>query len=68
MRQFIDNQLDGWFYKKNGTTNGPVAAVTLQELLASGQIAPRQAVWMIAKHGLLFVTATTASQADRPPR
>ena len=36
---------EGWFYKQNGERLGPVSQLQLRELVASGQVQPRQAVW-----------------------
>jgi hypothetical protein len=51
---------DGWYYKRNGQTVGPVSAGHLQGLLASGQLQPRQAVWRHRPQRLLFVPAEAA--------
>jgi hypothetical protein len=51
---------EGWFFKKGGITLGPVSTRQVQELLASGQITPRHAVWRQIAQGSFFVTAATA--------
>jgi hypothetical protein len=53
--------LEGWFYKRNGERCGPVSPTQLRELVASGQLRPRQAVWLQGSHSLLFVPAATAA-------
>jgi hypothetical protein len=52
---------EGWFYNANGERCGPVSSAQLRELVASGQLRPRQAVWRQGSHGLLFVHAETAA-------
>jgi len=52
---------EGWYYRQNGETFGPIHSEQLRELLAAGQLRPRQAVWQKGSHGLLFVHAATAA-------
>jgi len=56
---------EGWFYKQNGERFGPVSSGQLQELVGSGQVQPRQAVWKYGNHSLLFMHAATAASAPR---
>ena len=63
---------EGWYYKQDGQTLGPVSAGQLRELLATGRLPPRQAVWRPGSQSLRFVRAATAAgrtQAGRyqPP-
>jgi hypothetical protein len=50
-----------WYYKQNGETFGPVSLDQLRELLTTGELLPRQAVWKVGTQSLLFVHATTAA-------
>ena len=60
-----DDKLDGWYYKKDGQTFGPVSPLELKELLASGRLQPRQAVWRQGAQAYVFVHAATAvKEAD----
>jgi hypothetical protein len=48
---------DGWFYKLDGETFGPLSQAQVQELLLVGQLQPRQIVWNRAQESLLFLRA-----------
>ena len=50
---------EGWFYMLNGDKCGPVSEIQLWELVTSGQIQPRQAVWMQSTLDQLFICAGT---------
>jgi len=52
---------EGWFYKQNGERFGPVSGLQLRELVRSGQVQPRQAVWKQSTHNLFFVCAATVA-------
>ena len=52
---------EAWYYKHHGEKFGPVSRPQLRELVASGQVQPRQAVWQQSTQGLLFVWAATAA-------
>jgi hypothetical protein len=52
---------EGWFYKQNGEALGPLSQRQIQELVSSGQLHPRQAVWTHGSYGLLFVHAAAAA-------
>lgn len=52
---------DGWFYKQNGETFGPVSLLQLRELVAPGQIQPRQAVWKQNAQDHFFYCAATVA-------
>jgi len=52
---------EGWFYKQNGEKFGPVSRLQLRELVASGQVQPRQAVWQQSTQGQFFVWAATVA-------
>jgi len=52
---------EGWYYKQNGQTCGPVSAEQLQAFLTTGQLHSRQAVWKRDNQSLLFVHAATAA-------
>jgi len=52
---------EGWFYKQNGARLGPVSRLQLRELVASGQLQPRQAVWKQDTQSLFFVCAATVA-------
>jgi hypothetical protein len=52
---------DGWYYRQNGQVCGPVSAQQLQQLLTTGRLQPRQAVWIQGRQCLLFVHAATAA-------
>ena len=54
---------EGWFYKQNGERLGPVSQRQLRELVASGQVQPRQAVWKQSTHDMFFVCAATVADA-----
>jgi uncharacterized protein DUF4339 len=56
---------EGWYYKQDGRTFGPVPTGRLKELLASGRLRPRQAVWQRSGHDLRFVPAATAASGTR---
>ena len=56
--------MDGWFYRQNGETIGPVSQLELRELVSSGQILPRQAVWKQSIQDLFFVCAATVFDAE----
>jgi hypothetical protein len=53
--------LEGWYYKHNGQTCGPVSPEQVQEMLATGRLQPRQAVWKRDLQRLLFVHAGTVA-------
>jgi hypothetical protein len=55
----------GWYYKQDGRSAGPVSTDRLRELLTTGQLQPRQAVWKQGGHGLLFVHAVRAAWGSR---
>jgi hypothetical protein len=50
---------EGWFYKQNGARLGPVSRLQLRELVTSGQLQPRHAVWTQSSQSLIFVCAAT---------
>jgi hypothetical protein len=52
---------EGWFYKQNGERFGPVSRLQLRELVTSGQIQHRQAVWKQDTQSLFFVCAATVA-------
>jgi GYF domain 2 len=52
---------EGWFYKQNGERFGPVSRLQLRELVTSGQIQARQAVWTESTYGLVFVCAANVA-------
>jgi hypothetical protein len=52
---------EGWFYKHNAQTCGPISTEQLQELLTTGQLQACQAVWRQDRQRLLFVHAGTAA-------
>jgi len=52
---------EGWFYKQNGEKLGPVSRLQVRELVTSGQLQPRQAVWKQGTQCLLFVCAATVA-------
>jgi hypothetical protein len=52
---------EGWYYKENGERFGPVSLLQLRELVASGQIQPRQAVWKQNAQDKFFVCAATVA-------
>jgi hypothetical protein len=52
---------EGWFYKQNGEKFGPVSRLQLRELVTSGQVQPRQAVWKQCTQALIFVCAATVA-------
>jgi len=52
---------EGWFFKQNGERFGPVSQPQLTELITSGQIQPRQAVWKQCLEDLFFVCAGTVA-------
>jgi hypothetical protein len=51
----------GWYYRHHGEKIGPVSAARLKELLASGELQPRQAVWQEASQSSVFVPAEAAA-------
>jgi hypothetical protein len=55
----------GWFYQQAGQTRGPVPTDQLKQLLAAGQLQPRQAVWQKASRSVLFVHAAAAAFGTR---
>ncbi len=55
-----ENFSDGWFYKTQGLTIGPISTWELQDLLKTGQLESRHPVWQQTRLGLFFVTAATA--------
>ena len=52
---------EGWFYKQNGEKFGPVSQLQLRELVTSGQLRPRQAVWTQDTQSLFFICAATVA-------
>jgi hypothetical protein len=52
---------EGWFYKQNGARLGPISRLQLRELVTSGQLQPRQAVWKQDNQSLFFVCAATVA-------
>ena len=54
---------EGWFYKQNSERLGPVSHLQLRELVTSGQVHPRQAVWKQNALDLFFVCAASAAFA-----
>jgi hypothetical protein len=56
-----EQPFEGWYYKLDGQTCGPVPTGRLKQLLAVGRLQPRQAVWERGSDGLLFVHAATAA-------
>jgi hypothetical protein len=52
---------EGWYYKQNGERFGPVSRLQLRELVTSGQVQPRQAVWKQSTQNLFFVWAATVA-------
>ena len=52
---------EGWFYKQNGERVGPVSRQQLRELVTSGRIQPRQAVWQQSTQELFFAWAATVA-------
>jgi hypothetical protein len=57
---------EGWYYKEENRTIGPVSERDLNGLLAAARLSPRQAVWKQMEQGLLFVTAATAAARLAP--
>jgi hypothetical protein len=55
-----ESNWEGWFYKQNDERVGPISAMQLKELIASGLLQPRQAVWRQGSQSLLFVQAAKA--------
>jgi len=62
-----NNLHDGWYFRSGPETVGPVSTAELRELLSSGRVAPRQAVWQRRPQACLFVHAATAA-CDNPWR
>jgi hypothetical protein len=60
-----ESSREGWYYRMNGEQLGPVSPMRLKELVVTGQLQPRQAVWRQSPHSLLFVPATTAVERGR---
>ena len=63
---------NGWYYRHEGERLGPVSTTQLKDLLATGQLRPRQAVWQEENKSLWFVPAATAAfdpcdDSARPP-
>jgi hypothetical protein len=56
-------ECEGWFFRRDDKTIGPLSAQDLQGLLDAGQIQPRQAVWRRQALSSLFVRAETAVRA-----
>jgi GYF domain 2 len=54
---------EGWFYKQNSERFGPVSSLQLREMVASGQLQPRQAVWQQSLENLFFVRAGSVAFA-----
>jgi GYF domain 2 len=52
---------EGWYYRQDGQTIGPLSAEQLGQLLALGRLQSRQAVWKEGSHCLLFVHAAAAA-------
>jgi hypothetical protein len=55
----------GWYYKQNGATFGPVSLDQLRVLVTTGQLHPRQAVWQVGDHVLLYLHASTVVSCTR---
>ncbi len=55
-----EDKFDGWYFKKDGQTFGPVSPLEFKDLMASGRITHRQAVWKRETKSLLFANAATA--------
>ncbi len=55
-----EDWLDGWYYKLDGQTFGPVAAGELKELLAAGRLQPQDPVWKQVGPCRLYVRSVTA--------
>ena len=51
----------GWYYKQNGQTVGPVSVAHLRELLTTGQLRHHQVVWQAGDQRLLYVRVTTVA-------
>jgi hypothetical protein len=62
-----ERPFEGWYYKQGGQTFGPILTGQLKELLAAGQLQPRQAVWQRSGHDLRFVPAATAAFGTTAP-
>ncbi len=60
-----ERPFEGWYYRQNGQAFGPIPTGQLKELLATGRLQPRQAVWQQGTHSLLFVHAATAAFGAR---
>jgi hypothetical protein len=60
-----DRSSEGWYYKQNGKTFGPLSTRQLEELLAAGRLQARQAVWKFGSQHVLFVPAAAAALEDR---
>ena len=56
-----ESNWEGWFYRQNAERVGPISAMQLKELIASGLVEPRQAVWRQDSQSLLFVQAANAA-------
>lgn len=54
---------EGWFYKQNGERFGPVSRQQLKELVTSGTVQPRQAVWKQNALDLFFICAANVAFA-----
>lgn len=52
---------EGWFYKRDGESVGPVSRLQLKELVTSGQVQPRQAVWQQSTEDQFIVWAATVA-------
>ena len=63
-----ERPFEGWYYRQDGQAFGPIPTGRLKELLAAGQLQPRQAVWQQGSHGLRFVHAATAASGTTDPR
>ena len=62
----------GWYYRHQGEKIGPISTTRLKELLASGELHPRQVVWQEESQSALFVPAEAAASGSlgktaRPP-
>jgi hypothetical protein len=53
-----------WFYKQDGKTLGPISGLRLKELVSSGELDARQAVWRSGDRTLVFVCAATAALGE----
>ena len=50
---------EGWFYKQHGVNIGPVSRLQLREMVMTGLVQPRQAVWQQSTKDQFIVWAAT---------